>query len=162
LRGLLADRFGLKVHMEDRPVAAYTMTATRQIKLQKADPQYRTNCKSGAGTSPMLNRLLTCQNMSMTQLAAILQNMAGGYVRAPIKDATALEGYWDFSVNFSGVNLLPGGIFDPNAAAASADPNGSLSLPEALQKQLGLKLELEKRPMPVLVIDHVEDKPAEN
>jgi uncharacterized protein (TIGR03435 family) len=110
----------------------------------------------------MLNRLISCTNMNMTQFAAMLQNMASGYVRAPIKDATGIEGYWDFSVNFSGVNLLPGARFDPNAAAGASDPNGSLSLPEALQKQLGLKLEMEKRPIPVLVVDHVEDKPAEN
>ena len=162
LRGLLAERFGLKTHMEDRPVSAYTMTAAKQTKLQKADPQNRTNCKSGAGTNPMLNRLITCQNMNMTQFAATLQNMAGGYVRAPIKDATGLEGYWDFSVNFSGVNLLPGARFDPNASSGASDPNGSMTLPEALQKQLGLKLEMEKRPIPVLVVDHVEDKPTEN
>jgi len=66
------------------------------------------------------------------------------------------------SVNFSGVNLLPGGVFDPNASATAAKPNGSLSLPEALQKQLGLKLDMEKRPLPVLVIDQVRDKPTEN
>jgi len=162
LRGLLAERFGLKAHMEDRPVNAYTMTAAKQTKLQKADPQNRTNCKSGGGTSPILNRLITCQNMNMTQFAATLQNIASGYVRAPVKDATGLEGYWDFSVNFSGVGLLPGARFDPNAASEASDPNGSLTLPEALQKQLGLKLEMEKRPLPVLVIDHVDDKPTEN
>jgi len=87
--------------------------------------------------------------------------MANGYVRAPIKDATGLEGNWDLSVSFSGVGLLPGAAFDPNGPERS-DPNGSLTLPEALQKQLGLKLELEKRPLPVLVIDHIEDKPTEN
>ncbi len=163
LRSLLSERFGLKVHMEDRPVSAYTMTAGAQTKLQKADPQNRTNCKSGGSVqNPILNRLITCQNMNMTQFAVMLQNMASGYVHAPIKDATGLDGYYDFSVNFSGINLLPGARFDPNAAAGTSDPNGSLSLPEALQKQLGLKLEMEKRPIPVLVVDHVEDKPAEN
>jgi uncharacterized protein (TIGR03435 family) len=110
----------------------------------------------------MLNRQITCQNMSMTQFAAILQNMASGYVRAPIKDATGLEGDWDFSVMFSGVNLLPGGVFDPTGTSTAAEPNGSLSLPEALQKQLGLKLDMEKRPLPVLVVDHVLDKPTDN
>jgi len=98
----------------------------------------------------------------MSQFAAILQRMAGGYVPLPIRDATGIEGYWDFSVNFSGVNLLPGGIFDPNANSATPDPSGSMTLPEALQKQLGLRLEMEKRPIPVLVVDHVEDKPTEN
>jgi uncharacterized protein (TIGR03435 family) len=88
--------------------------------------------------------------------------MAGGYVRAPVKDATGLDGYWDFSVNFSGINLLPGRQFDPNKSEGASDPNGALSLPEALQKQLGLKLDLGKRPLPVLVVDHVQDKPTEN
>jgi uncharacterized protein (TIGR03435 family) len=162
LRSLLEDRFGLKAHMEDRPVSAYTMTAGKQTKLQKADPQNRTSCKQGAGASPMLNRLITCQNMNMTQFAAMLQEMASGYVRAPIKDATGIEGNFDFSVNFSGVGLLPGRAFDPNATSGATDPNGSLTLPEALLKQLGLKLEMGKRPLPVLVIDHVEDKPSAN
>jgi uncharacterized protein (TIGR03435 family) len=162
LRSLLEDRFGLKTHMEDRPVSAYTMTAGKQTKLQKADPQNRTSCKSGAGTNAMLNRLITCQNMNMTQFAAILQDMANGYVHAPIKDATEIEGNFDFSVNFSGVGLLPGRAFDPNATSGTTDPNGSLTLPEALQKQLGLKLEMGKRPLPVLVIDHVEDRPSAN
>jgi uncharacterized protein (TIGR03435 family) len=162
LKGLLIERFRMKVHMEDRPVSAYTMTATKQVKLQKADPENRTNCKAGAGANAMLNRLITCQNMNMAQLGVILQQMANGYVRAPIKDATGLDGYYDFSVNFSGINLLPGARFDPNASSGVSDPNGSLSLPEALQKQLGLKLEMEKRPLPVLVVDHIEDKPTDN
>jgi uncharacterized protein (TIGR03435 family) len=163
LRNLLGDRFRLKVHMEERPVTAYAMTASKQVKLQKADPQNRTSCKAGAGTSAMLNRLISCQNIDMTQFALMLEGYAPGYVRAPIKDATGIEGYWDLSVNFSGIDLLPGGVFDPNKSAeASNDPNGSLSLTEALQKQLGLKLDLEKRLLPVLVIDHVDDKPTDN
>ena len=162
LRSLLQERFGLKAHIENLPVSAYTMTAGKQTKLQQADPQNRTSCKSGAGTNAMLNRLITCQNMNMTQFAAMLQDMASGYVRAPIKDATGIEGNFDFSVNFSGVGLLPGAAFDPNATSGTSDPNGSLTLLEALQKQLGLKLEMGKRPLPVLVIDHVEDKPSAN
>jgi uncharacterized protein (TIGR03435 family) len=31
-----------------------------------------------------------------------------------------------------------------------------------VNKQLGLKLEMRKRAMPVLVIDHVEEKPTDN
>jgi uncharacterized protein (TIGR03435 family) len=33
---------------------------------------------------------------------------------------------------------------------------------DAIQKQLGLKLEVHKRPQPVLVIDHMEEFPTEN
>jgi uncharacterized protein (TIGR03435 family) len=161
LRTLLIDRFEIKSRMEDRPVTAYTMTA-KQPKLTKADPQNRTNCKAGAGTTAILNRLITCQNTNMVQLADVLANMANGYVRAPIKDSTGLTDYYDFSINFSGVALLPGARFDPSATAGTTDPNGSLTLPEAIEKQLGLKLELSKRPLPVLVIEHINETPTDN
>src|SRR5262252_4727343 len=98
--------------------------------------------------------VIPCQNMNMAHFAVILQPKAAGFVRAPIKEATGLDRYYDFSVNFSGINLLPGAPFDPNAQSATPDPNGSLSLPEAVQKQLGLKLTMEKLPLPVLVVDH--------
>ena len=48
------------------------------------------------------------------------------------------------------------------ASGAAGDPSGAISLYEALSKQLGLKLEMQKRPLPVLVIDHAEEKPTEN
>jgi uncharacterized protein (TIGR03435 family) len=50
----------------------------------------------------------------------------------------------------------------PGGAPAAADPTGGLSLLDAVNKQLGLKLEMHKRPMPVLVIDHVEEKPTDD
>jgi uncharacterized protein (TIGR03435 family) len=49
-------------------------------------------------------------------------------------------------------------------AAASqpvaADPDG-LTVFSALEKQLGLKLEKRNIPMPVVVLDHIEEKPAD-
>jgi len=39
---------------------------------------------------------------------------------------------------------------------------GGLTIFDALQKQLGLKLELRKQPMPVTVIDHIEKLPDSN
>jgi uncharacterized protein (TIGR03435 family) len=47
-------------------------------------------------------------------------------------------------------------------ANAAPDPSGALSLFDAVYKQLGLKLEKQKRPVPVLVIDHIEEKPTDN
>ena len=44
----------------------------------------------------------------------------------------------------------------------ASDPNGAITLADAIDKELGLKLELQKHPMPVLVIDHVEEKPTGN
>jgi uncharacterized protein (TIGR03435 family) len=46
--------------------------------------------------------------------------------------------------------------------SAASDPSGAVSLSDAINKQLGLKLASQKRLMPVLEIDHIEPKPAEN
>ena len=48
------------------------------------------------------------------------------------------------------------------AAGEASDPNGALSLFDAVNRQLGLKLVKQRRPLPALVIEHVEQKPTEN
>ena len=42
------------------------------------------------------------------------------------------------------------------------DPNSTVSFFNAIEAQLELKLEKHKRPIPVLVIDHIEEKPTDN
>jgi uncharacterized protein (TIGR03435 family) len=91
------------------------------------------------------------------QLAASFQNFAGGYIRNAVVDATGIEGSYDFTLNFAGA-----GVFQNGGQANDGDPNGAISLFDAVNKQLGLKLEMQKRPVPVLVIDHVEEKPTDN
>jgi uncharacterized protein (TIGR03435 family) len=77
LRSLLAEKFKLKTHFENRPVSAYTLMAAKP-KLKKADPSSRTLFKEGPATlgdkdprtsNPALARLVTCQNMTMAQFA---------------------------------------------------------------------------------------------
>jgi uncharacterized protein (TIGR03435 family) len=176
LRALLIDRFKLAVHNEDRPVSAYVLTAAKP-KLKPADPANRSKWLNGPApgakdprdANPALGRLVTCQNMTMAQFAAALPNMAGGYIHTPVLDSTGLDGAWDFTLNFSGAGMVNGmgrrggDAGQPSeGAVAASDPNGALSLFDAVTKQLGLKLEMQKRPIPVLVIDHVEQKPTEN
>ena len=48
------------------------------------------------------------------------------------------------------------------ATPVASEPTGALSVLEAVEKQLGLKLEMRKRPMDLIVIDHIEQKPTEN
>ena len=169
LRALLVDRFKMTYHTEQRPVTAYSL-APAKPKMKKADPASRTSCKNpnpSAGTPPG-SRVLACQNITMAQFADRLQNMTSE-LSWPVLDATGMEGGWDFtltySMNFPVMALAGRGGGDagqPGSAPAAADPSGGYTLFEAVEKQLGLKLEAQKRPMPVIVIDHIEQKPTEN
>jgi uncharacterized protein (TIGR03435 family) len=80
-------------------------------------------------------------------------------------DATGIEGGWDFTLTFTAAMMIAsrGGEVQPAAGVPSASvPTGGLTLFEAVEKQLGLKLEKQKRTLPVIVIDHLEQKPTEN
>jgi uncharacterized protein (TIGR03435 family) len=169
VKTLLADRFKLVVHNEERAIPSFTMTAAKP-KMKKADPDSRTGCKEGPPTlvkldprsaNPVLGRLLSCRNTTMAYLADQLQYLANGYVHSPVLDATGLEGGWDFTLSFSTAGQFQGGVL-PAPGSTSADPNGAISLPEAMEKQLGLKLEPQKRQLAVLVIDHIEQNPTDN
>jgi uncharacterized protein (TIGR03435 family) len=170
LQDLIAERFKMKSHMENRPVTAYSLVAEKP-KLTKADPLSRTRCKEGPGpdgkdpriATPTLNRLISCQNMTMAQFGEQLQGIASGYIYGPVLDKTGITGAWDFTLSFSSAELTRGNNpGNPPPQGGASDPNGALSLFEAVSKQLGLKLEKERRPVPVLVIDHIEEKPTEN
>jgi uncharacterized protein (TIGR03435 family) len=100
--------------------------------------------------------------MTMAQFAEQLPQQVNGYVHSAVLDKTGLTDAYDFTLSFSGIGILQNSLQGPGQPGGAADPNGALSLPDAVSKQLGLKLELEKRPAPVLVIDHVEQKPTEN
>ncbi len=174
LRQLITERFKLKSHYEDRPVNAYTLLADKP-KMAKADPSNRTGFKEGpvAGQADQRNaavtRMVTFKNMTMAQFAEDLQRFANGYVRVPVEDKTGLDGAYDFTLAFTPIGLLNGGPGrgggpgpgGPSAADA-ADPSGGVSLSDAVSRQLGLKLDMRKRPMPVLVIDSIQEKPTDN
>ncbi len=179
LLSLLKERFGLKYHTEDRPVTAYTLVATKP-KLKKADPEARTSCKNTNAPAPASpgTRTLSCQNITMEQFVERLQGI-GPDLSWPVADGTGLEGGWDLSVTFNQRMMMAmpigmaggrgaggdgGGEGGPAGSAmpTASDPTDGYTLFEALEKQLGLKLEKQKRPMPVIVIDHIEQKPTEN
>jgi uncharacterized protein (TIGR03435 family) len=102
MRALLADRFKMTYHTEERPVSAYSLVPAKP-KMKKADPASRTTCKSAnapAGAPPG-SQILTCQNITMAQFADRLQNMAPELSWPVVLDATGIEGGWDFTLTFS-------------------------------------------------------------
>jgi uncharacterized protein (TIGR03435 family) len=178
LRALLVDRFKIGSHYEDRPMNTYTLFAQKP-KLKKADPSNRPGCKTvrapNPGPSESASALLEaeCKNITMTQFAQQLQSIAPLYFYYPVSDATAIAGSWDFTFTFSRIppNLLGGGGGGPRSAepapmaipaGAPSDPVGAISILDAVKKQLGLRLEVQKRLQSVFVIDHIERAPTEN
>jgi uncharacterized protein (TIGR03435 family) len=175
VKSLLIDRFGLQAHFEDRPADAYTLVAASP-HMKKADPDNRTGCHNGPGpdgkdpriANPILNRLLTCQNMTMAQFGDILRINASGYIHSPVLDKTGLTDAYDFTLSFSGIGQIQNApkSADASTGAASAGdagaPNGAVSLLDAVQKQMGVKLVKEKRPVQMLVIDRINQKPTDN
>ena len=174
VKQLLIERFQMKVRTEDRPIPAYTLYSVKP-KMKTADPAERTKCTEGPGpdgkdprkTTPILNRLVTCQNMTSAEIADELQHIAGGYIYGPVLDKSELQGSYDFTLSFSSVgrtNAPPppsAGNSTTNSDPGASDPSGALTLYDAVSRQLGLKLVKEKRPMPVLVIDSIQEKPIE-
>jgi uncharacterized protein (TIGR03435 family) len=165
LRALLIDRFKMVTHYEDRPRDAYTLLADKP-KLKKADPSNRSGCKSTRPGGGRPNVVATCLNVTMAQFAEQLPVIATrSYFRYPVLDGTGLEGAWDFALTYSPINPAEnGGRIATKGAPRPADdePSGAISLFDAVEKQLGLKLEKHQRPEPVFVIDHIEEKPTDN
>ncbi|HVW10560.1 MAG TPA: TIGR03435 family protein [Bryobacteraceae bacterium] len=174
LRSLLVDRFRMTTHHEQRLVDVYTLVAAKP-KLKKAEAPGRSGCrverslpseKSETGPPP---ESIICQNISMAEFAARLQSLARSYIRYPVQNGTGIEGKWDFTLTFHPAPPPDGG--PPPAIAASAaraadapmdDLVSRVTLFAAIEKDLGLKLEVHKRLMPVLVIDHIDRQPTDN
>lgn len=167
LKGLLIDRFGLKTHTENREITVYALTVgSAKPKLTQADDSERTGCKpDGNAPRPVSNMgpMISCKNTSMAELADNLQRMANAYIDHPIVDATGLQGGWNFLIGWTPKGALQTPTAsNPNqpGAVAASEPTG-ISVFEAVEKELGLKLVKQTRSAPVIVVDHVSEKPVE-
>jgi len=157
-RSILASRFKLTTHTDQKPSDVYVLLTTKSKMKKAAKPNMnKTNpatypiCyeAAGVGGNPVLSRHISCQNITMSQLTTELSSRASEYLPVPVIDATGLGGIYDFTLSFSNQTDLK--------------KPGAISLFDAMKKQLGLKLEKrDKFPMPVLVIDHIEEQPTDN
>jgi uncharacterized protein (TIGR03435 family) len=144
-RKLLAERFGLKVHYEQREMPVFALTVAKggpKLTPNVSDPNGWMDQESGGGDGWHLERL---KNTSMTDLASRLKIR----VDRPVVDQTGLKGRYDFQLKW---------LTDDNH---SADPDAPPGLFTAIQEQIGLKLEAAKAVVDVLVIDSVE-RPGAN
>lgn len=157
IQKLLAERFQLKFHHEKRDMSAFVLS------VAKTGPKMTVNDSKGPlpgfGIIPGVSGLtLAVGNASMTDFSGVLQAMV---LDRPVVNQTGLDGKYDFTVKFtpddSQFNGHPPAV--PSKGDTAAEPAPSLF--EAVQQQLGLKLEAQKTGVDVIAIDKVE-KPSAN
>lgn len=155
MQTLLAERFKLTFHRETKELPVYGLVVAKNgSKLQQSEAADRQQLRMGRG-------LISGKGMSMAMLANQLAQQLG----RSVIDQTGLKGQYDIQLEWTPDTTERKGMGDgdprPNSEAAPApDPSGP-SIFTAVQEQLGLKLEGQKGPVDILVIDHVE-KPSEN
>ncbi len=100
-------------------------------------------------------------------MAKLVRLLSKNILNRSVVDATGLTGNYDFTLHWTIAEESQGPMF--KGAVDDQQVTGSTRLPEswglsfftAIQEQLGLKLEPQKGPGRILVIDHVE-KPSGN
>jgi uncharacterized protein (TIGR03435 family) len=149
LQTLLAKEFKLVVHKEEKPMNVFAMVVGKGgPKLQDAaDKAAPMNCKRVGGPVVDGQQHIACNNLKMSDLARVLPQIAPAYIDRPVVDKTGLTGIYDLQLDWVGVNFIA---------------QGGLTMPDAVAKQLGLKLEETKLPMTTIVIDRVEKFVPEN
>jgi uncharacterized protein (TIGR03435 family) len=135
VRAFLAERFQLQVHHTSKEMPVFTLEIAKGgSKLRAASP----------GDGPDIrgpNGHLTAKRITAEMLARILAND----LERPVVDRTGIEGTFDVDLEWT--------------PEQNIDPGPSIFT--AIQEQLGLKLESERAPVDVLVVDRVE-RPSAN
>jgi len=163
LNNLLIDRFGLKTHREQREITVYVLTAGKgKPKMTAAKDSDRTGCRPAPNATPPLPgiRMTGCMNTSMGELSENMQRMAPAYIDHPVVDETGIEGGWNFFIGWTPLSMLQQADNSNQPVGTAAEPTG-ISFFEAVDRELGLKLVKQRRMYPVIVVDHIEEKPVE-
>ena len=154
LKSVLVERFRLATHNEDRPVPVYVLEAGKKPKLKDSDGSARSDCKIVQSDK----RYYVCQNTTMAQFAERLPSVSAAYTHPPVLDLTGLKGAYDFQLYWTPKAALSTAKAGTDTASTPVD---EYTVFEAVDKQLGLKLEEQKHPIQVVVIDKVERRPTE-
>ena len=163
VRGLLAERFKLAWHIEQREESVLALMVATPGKLGPQmsphgqdqpcgqDPKFAAIPCGSAGlvgaSTPDRGRV-SGRAEPISRLAVSLSNNAFAGVDRTVIDRTGLVGDFDFTVEWA----IPVPTVESQPAGDATGP----SLGTALREQLGLKLESTKAPVDVLIVDHVQ------
>jgi uncharacterized protein (TIGR03435 family) len=154
LRGLLADRFKLRLHTESRPTPVFALTVARAGSLGPDLTRSSLDCSSPVQRPPATADAPSCafqytdgrirgRGVTLDQIAAEI--VAG----RTVVNRTGLAGFYDVDLRWT-----------PEATQAPAD-DAPPTLTTALREQLGLRIDAVTVAMDHLVIDAVT-RPDEN
>jgi uncharacterized protein (TIGR03435 family) len=153
MQAVLRDRFSMTLRPETRNLSTYALLVSRNghklvaSKTPDLDPQMSVNRKQ-----------ITATNATLKMLAEVLSMLLNGYVT----DESGLTAQYDFKLTWTADSSvqIPGKFPPPGEPEIAADAGG-VSIFDALREQLGLQLQSNKGPVPVLVIEKIE-RPNEN
>ncbi len=137
VRAMLADRFQLAVRYETQVQQIYALSPDKKGLKLKATPE-------GADRRVVSATHMESASLTMPKLAEMLTFAVG----REVIDKTGLAGKFEVKLDYRPAN-------------APEDTDGLPSIFNALQEQLGLRLEPQRGPVQVLVIEHAE-RPKEN
>jgi uncharacterized protein (TIGR03435 family) len=182
-RNLLADRFKVALHHENRMMTAYALTVAKTgSKLKEYDPAdaskpedppaadgklpigddgfrvLRRSAISGGLITLFSNGKSKMQG-SNVKLARLVQALSAQLDQA-VTDETGLTASYDIAFIWTPDPSQMGGRPAPESPQEASAPESSLFA--ALEQQLGLKLVPKKVQRDCLVIDHAEKTPTEN
>jgi uncharacterized protein (TIGR03435 family) len=166
LRGLLVDSFQMKTHIQNRQVTVHVLTvAGKKSKMTRADEAERSLCNpdnNARRSASTLMKVMSCKNTTMEEFAVRLPQWAGLYIDHPIVEGTGLPGGWDFVLGWTPKTMMPA-VPSPGTNMTPGDTTapGGITVFEAMRQELGLTLVKQKRSIPVIVVDHVDEQPLE-
>jgi len=144
LRALLAERFHLTLRSRPSSTWGYTMG------VSKGGLKIHPDTSEGSPSIQVNRGSMTVARFPMVGLAGALSNILG----ITVSDATGLSGAFAFSLEWTPE--------ENRVSESSVDSQPVvISLPEALEKKVGLRLERGRVSIPIYAIEHAE-KPSEN
>jgi uncharacterized protein (TIGR03435 family) len=154
LRPILEDRFQLKFHYETKVLPFYVLA------IAKGGSKMKEFVPPGDAATNGLRLVgrghLEAQGISTGELIRDLSKQ----LSRTVVDKTGLTGKYNFALQWEPEDALAfatgGPSGQPGNDNASPPDSGGASLLTALREQLGLKLEPQKGPVSVIVIDHIE------
>jgi uncharacterized protein (TIGR03435 family) len=157
VQALLVDRFHLQAHLDSKEMPVYGLIVAKNgSKLVESDPEGKGPSLGFTGNRGGKSSV-TANKVPMKMFAEALSNQLG----RTVIDQTGLNSSYTFKMEYTpdfSMGMSKEGV--PEKGESDALPDGP-SIFTALTEQLGLKLESQKGPVEVVVIDHAE-KPTDN